>query len=128
MIATRLTSVPHVFAAVLVFTAMGCGPGTATGDVDKVRIEISAVDVTVTNTAGRALLDARLEIVRGAGANRYSVHVGRLENGERRSFVFSRFTDRDAVPYSPRTAKASTVAFQAKDVDDTVVQLEVPWK
>ena len=124
----RTSGIARILSVVLVAATMGCGSGVATGDVDKVRIEISAFDVSVTNTAGRALLEARLEIVRGAGANRYSVHVGRMENGETRSFAFNRFTDRDAVPFSPRTAKASAVAFEGKDLDGAVVQVQVPWK
>lgn len=124
----RFRGMACILSVVLIVATIGCGSGVATGDVDKVRIEISAVDVSVTNTAGRALLEAHLEILRAAGSNRYSVFVGRLENGETRTYVFNRFTDRDALPFSPRTAKASAVAFEAKDLDGAVVQVQVPWK
>lgn len=117
-----------VISAVLTVAALGCGQGAASGDLDKVRIEVSPVDVTVTNTAGRALLDVRLEIFPVGRATSYSTYVGRLESAEKRSFVFSRFSDRDAVPFSPRTARATAVAVTGKDIDGVTVRAEIPWK
>ena len=115
-------------SAVLVVATSGCGQGTAQGDLDKVRIEISRFDVTVTNTANRALLDVRVEILPVGRATSYSIYAGRLENSEKRSFSFDRFTDRDAVPFSPRRANASVVAVSANDIDGVAVHAEVPWK
>ena len=126
--APRLVVKLLVLTTVLVVAASGCGQDVASGDLDKVRIEISRFDVTVTNTASRALLDVRVEILPVGRATSYSVYVGRLENSEKRSFSFDRFTDRDAVPFSPRRAKALAVAVSAKDIDGLAVHAEVPWK
>jgi hypothetical protein len=126
--APRLNGRLLVFVTVLVVAASGCGKGTASGDLDKVQIEISRFDVTVTNTSGRALLDVNVAIFPIGRATSYTVHAGRLENSEKRSIAFDRFTDRDAVPFSPRTAKPSAIAFSANDLDGVAIQLEVPWK
>ena len=126
--APRLNGRLLVISAVLVVVASGCGQGAASGDLDKVRIEISRFDVTVTNTSGRALLDIRVEILPVGRATSYSLYAGRLENSEKRSLSFDRFTDRDAVPFSPRRAKASAVAVSANDIDGVAVRAEVPWK
>jgi hypothetical protein len=126
--APKLSGRLLVICAVLIVAASGCGKGTASGDLDKVGIEISRFDITVTNTSGRALLDVRVEILPIGRATSYSVFAGRLENSEKRSFALDRFTDRDAVPFSPRRAKASAVAVAANDIDGVAVHVEVPWK
>lgn len=117
-----------LLSGVLVVAAAGCTQTVATGDLDKVQLEISRFDVTVTNTSGRTLLETRVEIVPVGRKTIYSVHVGSLQSAEKRSYAFNLFTDRDGVPFSPRTAKASAVAFSAKDIDGAPVSAEVPWQ
>ena len=126
--APRLSGRLLLVSAVLVVAVSGCGQGAATGDLDKVRIETSQFDVTVTNISGRALLEIRAEIFPAGRSTSYSVYAPRLENGEKQSFAFNRFSDRDAVPFSPRTVKAIAIAVSAKDIDGAPIHVEIPWK
>ena len=125
--ASRLSGSLVFVWALLIVAAWGCGSGGATGDLDKVQIEISRFDVTVTNTSGKALLNTRVQIFPAGRATSYTHFAGRLESSEKRSFQFVRFTDRDAVPFSPRTVKATAVAVSATDIDGKIIQAEVPW-
>lgn len=126
--APRLSGRLFVISVMLAAVVSACGPAPATGDLDKVDIKVSQFEVTVTNTSGRALMEVRIEILPAGRSTAYSVHVGRLENSEKRSFSFDRFTDRDAVPFSPRTVRATAVAISAKDIDGAAIQAEVPFK
>lgn len=117
-----------LFSGVLILAAAGCTQNVASGDLDKVQIDISRFDVTVTNISGRSLMEVRVEIVPVGRKTLYSVHVGSLQNAEKRSYAFSRFSDRDGVPFSPRTARATAVAVNGKDMDGAPIAAEVPWQ
>jgi len=117
-----------VLLCILSVSAAGCGGTVASGDLDKVSITISAVDVTVSNTSGRALLEMRVEILPVGRATSYTTRIPRLENGQTRSLGFAMFSDRSAIQFSPRTAKPQAVAVSATDVDGAAIRAEVPWK
>jgi len=117
-----------VIAAVFVLAAAGCGGGGETGDVDKIQVTLGQFDVTVTNAAGRALFAVRVEITPAGPASHFTTTVARMENGEKAVLSHSRFTDRDAVPFSPRNVRTSGVVVTAKDIDGKEFRVELPWK
>lgn len=115
-------------AAVLLLTAAGCGGGAPTGDIDKIQVTPTPFEVTVVNTAGRALLDVKVEIMPVGPASHFTSTVPRMENGEKRNLSHIVFTDRDGVPFSPRNVKVGGVAVTARDLDGKTFKVEVPWK
>jgi hypothetical protein len=117
-----------VIAAAFVLAAAGCGGGAATGDVDKIQVTLGQFDVTVANTAGRALFEVRTEIMPAGPASHFTTTIARMESGEKRSLVHTHFTDRDGVPFSPRNVRVSGVLVTAKDIDGKALRVEVPWK
>jgi len=117
-----------VLAAAVMLAAVGCGGGAATGDVDKILVTIGQFEVTVVNTAGRALFEVRVEIMPAGPASHFTNTVPRMENGEKRSLPHNRFTDRDSIPFSPRNVRVSGVVVTAKDIDGKALRVELPWK
>ena len=115
-------------AAVFMLTAAGCGGVAPTGDIDKIQVTITPFEVIVTNTAGRALFEVKVEIMPVGPATHFTTNVPRMENGERRNLSHTLFTDRDGVPFSPRNVKVSGVMVTAKDMDGKELKVEVPWK
>ena len=115
-------------AAVFMLTAAGCGGGAPTGDIDKIQVTITPFEVIVTNTAGRALFEVKVEIMPVGPATHFTTNVPRMENGERRNLSHTLFTDRDGVPFSPRNVKVGGVVVTAKDIDGKELKVEVPWK
>jgi ABC-type glycerol-3-phosphate transport system substrate-binding protein len=114
-----------IAAAVL---AASCGGGAATGDVDKITVVQSQFDITVTNTAGKALFEIKAEILPVGPSSHFTTLIARMENGERRVIAHNVFTDRDGVPFSARSHKAKAVAVSAKDIDGKTIMMETPWK
>jgi hypothetical protein len=117
-----------IVTTAFVLAAAACGGGAVTGDVDKIQVTLGQFDVTVVNTSGRALFEVRTEIMPVGPASHFGTTVARMENGEKASLVHSRFTDRDGVPFSPRSARVSGVTVTAKDIDGKAFRVEVPWK
>jgi hypothetical protein len=108
--------------------AAGCAAQSTTGDTDKIQATNSIYDVSVKNLSGRALVEVRVEIHPAGHSTVYSSRLPRIENGEERSIGFTLFTDKDNVPFSPRTAKPVAIAVKAKDIDGKDIAVEVPWK
>jgi hypothetical protein len=113
--------------AALVAGLAACGGPSSSGDLDKIDVAISRFDITVTNKAGRALMEVRVEILPVGHATAYTARIARMENGEKRSLGFTMFSDRSAIQFSPRTAKPQVVRVSAADMEGKPVQVEVPW-
>lgn len=124
----RRVSLSFLLVVVLALTQGACGSGSASGDTDKIQIAISRFDVTVINSAGRAMVDAKVEVLPVGRATSYSVRVPRIENGEKRSLAFTQFSDSSGITFSPRTARPHAVAVTAKDIEGHDLHVEVPWK
>ena len=116
-----------VMAAVLMLIAAGCGGGAPTGDIDKIQVTLTPFEVSVVNTAGRALFDVGVEIMPAGPASHFTATVARMDNGEKRNLSHTVFTDRDGVRFSPRGVKVSGVVVTAKDIDGKAFKVEVPW-
>jgi len=121
--ATRL-----LVLAPLLVVAAGCGGAAATGDLDKIQVTLGRFDVSVTNTSGRTLTQVVVEIGPAGPGSHFVAHPDRLENGQTRSLAHTSFMDRDSVPFSPRSTKATHVTVIAKDLDGKPVRVEVPFK
>jgi len=115
-------------ASVLALAAVGCGPAASTGDLDKIQVQVTAFDLIVTNTAGRALMDMKVEILPVGRATSYSSTVARMENGEKRNISLNVFSDRDGVPFSLRNVRPTAISVNAHDLEGKTVRIEVPWK
>ena len=113
--------------AALTALAAGCDAGGPTGDVDKLKIETSQFEVSVTNTSGRALFDVKVAILPTGPSSPYTATVPRMENGERRSLSHNLFTDNDHVSFSARNTRAKGILVTAKDIDGKELRLEMPW-
>ena len=113
--------------AALAALAAGCAASGPTGDVDKIKVETSQFELSVTNTSGRALFDVKVAILPTGPSSPYTATVPRMENGERRSLSHNLFTDNDHVSFSARNTRAKGIIVTAKDIDGKELRLEMPW-
>ncbi len=112
----------------LVLATGSCGGPVATGDLDKIQVEISAFYITVSNVSGGALLEVRPEILPVGRQTTYSTYLPRLESAEKRDIPVNTFRNSDGVPFSQRSVKAQVVGVSAKDMNGKDLRVEVPWK
>lgn len=105
-----------------------CGGSGPTGDVGKITITHSTLDVTVTNTSGLALTNVRVEILPVGRATSYRTNIPRMDSGEHRDLDFSLFSDTDGVQFSPRNVRPTAMVVTAKDLDGKEYKVEAPWK
>jgi hypothetical protein len=115
-------------AASLALLTAGCGGGGATGDIDKIQVELSQFDITVTNTSGGPLTDVVAEIAPAGPGSHFAARIGTLANTERRSISHGGFSDRDSVPFSLRNAKPTRIIVAGNGVDGKPVRVDVPFK
>ena len=123
---SRSSALAILFVCLL--ATVGCGGPAASGDLDKLAVEISQFYITVSNTSGGALLEVRAEILPVGRQTSYSTYLPRLESAEKRDLAVNTFRNSDGVPFSPRTVKAQAVAVSAKDLNGAEIRVEVPWK
>ena len=126
---------PHRFfrtrllaAAAIAGLTLNCGGAAGTGDLDKIQITQTQFEISVMNTSGRALMDLVVEIEPAGPASHFTARLARVENGEKQSLAHTSFTDRDHVPFSARTTKATRITVTAKDIDGKVFKASVPFK
>ena len=125
-----------VFARLLVLASLvgamglaaGCGGASATGDVDKVQVKLTQLDIAVTNTSGGPLSDVVAEIEPAGPASHFRARLGTVSNQETRRIAHSGFSDRDAVSFSMRNTKATRITVTGTAVDGKSVQVQVPFK
>jgi hypothetical protein len=109
--------------------AAGCGGGTAaTGDVDKIQVTLTQFEIAVANTSGGPLQDVVAEIEPVGPASHFVARLDTLSNGETRRLADGNFTDRDAVSFSRRNAKATRITVTGTAMDGKTVRVEVPFK
>jgi len=114
-------------AGLLCFGLAACaGEVTASGDPSLV-IEIQPGSVSVENRTGSVLVDTEMQLMPLAFPRPYFNVVGRLSNGEKRTFTFDQFRMADGTPYR-LGAKLSSVKVVGKDVSGKQVEREVPFK
>jgi hypothetical protein len=106
----------------------GCGGATATGDVDKIQVTLTQLEIAVANTSGGPLSDVVAEIKPAGPASHFVARIGTLTTGERRRLAHSSFIDRDAVSFSMRNVKATRITVTGTAVDGKTVRVEVPFK
>ncbi|HSK08312.1 MAG TPA: hypothetical protein VK911_01950 [Vicinamibacterales bacterium] len=124
----RSSLAPLLALAALVGLVSACGGGAPTGDLDKLQVTLSQFEVFVTNTSGHTLTDVVAEIVPAGPASHFVTRPEKLENGESRHLAHTSFMDRDSLPFSRRNTKATRVTVTAKDVDGTILRVDVPFK
>jgi hypothetical protein len=126
---TRHWQTGHLIVVTFVVGMLAaCGPSGPTGDVGKIKVEISSMSVSVRNTAGMPLTNIKLAIVPLGGAAPYRTVVDRLENDDVREFSLSNLRDPNGAPFDARVAKARSVTVTATDFNGKPVAIEVPWK
>ncbi|HPW21237.1 MAG TPA: hypothetical protein PLE61_10545 [Vicinamibacterales bacterium] len=120
---------PRLLAvAAIAGLAVACGGGGASGDLDKVEVMQTQFEIVVHNISGKALMDVLAEIKPAGPSSHYTTRIARLENGEKRGIAHTSFHDRDHVPFSARTAKATLIIVSAKDIDGNAIRVELPFK
>lgn len=112
----------------LVVTLAACGGGSAQAENAPIRVDISPMFITVENRAGMALTDVKVRILPYGGATEFSVSVYRMANAEKRDFMLGDFRGTDGTPFNGRVVKVKNVKVSGKDINGTVVEVEVPWK
>ena len=91
-------------------------------------VQTSQLSVVVENKVGMPLVDVDVAIVPVGAATQFSKFVGRLENAEKRDIALSNFYGRDGTPFSLRVVRPKTVRVKGKDLNNKVIQVDVPWK
>jgi hypothetical protein len=130
---TRPASVGRALPLVLLlctFALCGCGAvgPVANPENAPLRIENTQMFVTVENRSGLALREVKIQIVPVGRSTDFSIIVPRLENGEKRDFSLGNFRGRDGTPFNLRVSKPKTVKVSGTDINDKVVEVEVPWR
>jgi len=125
---TRFVIIALACLAALAAVNAGCGGVAPAGDTDKIQILQSQFDITVANTAGKALFEVKAEIEPTGPASHFTTIIARMENGEKRVLAHNVFTDRDGVPFSARNIKAKGVIVTAKDIDGKALRVETAWQ
>jgi hypothetical protein len=108
--------------------AVGCGGASATGDVDKIQVTLTQLEITVTNTSGGPLSDVLAEIEPAGPASHFVARLGTVSNNESRRTAHSSFSDKDAVSFSMRNTKATRITVSGTAVDGKTVRVSVPFK
>jgi hypothetical protein len=108
--------------------AIGCGGASATGDVDKIQVTLSQLEITVTNTSGGPLSDVLAEVEPAGPASHFVARLGTVSNDENRRIAHSSFSDKDAVSFSMRSTKATRITVSGTAVDGKTVRVSVPFK
>jgi hypothetical protein len=108
--------------------AAGCGAASPTGDVDKIQVTLSQLEITVTNTSGGPLSDVVAEIEPVGPASHFVARLGTVTNSEKRRLAHSSFNDRDGVSFSMRNTKATWITVSGTAVDGKAVRVQVPFK
>jgi hypothetical protein len=108
--------------------AAGCSGAAATGDVDKLQVTLTQLEITVTNTSGGPLSDVVAEIEPAGPASHFVARLGTVTNSEKRRLAHSSFSDRDAVSFSMRSTKATRITVSGTAVDGKTVRVSVPFK
>jgi hypothetical protein len=111
----------------LVGVAGGCG-SAATGDVEKIQVVLSQLEITVTNTSGAPLSEVLAEIEPAGPASHFVVRLGTVSNNETRHIAHSSFSDRDGVPFSRRNTRATRITVTGTGVDGKPVRVQIPFK
>ena len=91
-------------------------------------VQTSQLSVVVENKVGMPLVDVMVAIVPIGRATQFTKLAGRMEIGEKRDFELSSFYGNDGTPFSLRVVRPKTVRVTGKDLNNKVIQVEVPWK
>jgi hypothetical protein len=108
----------------------GCSErGAANSDANSpVKVETSAMYVTIRNEAGMALNEVSVAIVPVGRSTTYTKFVGRLESQEARKVMLGDFIGRDGTPFSLRVVKPRSVVVKGRDVKGTEYTTESGWR
>ena len=100
----------------------------AAQDQALISVQTSKLSVVVENKAGMRLIDVEVAIVPVGMATQFMKFAGRMESAEKRTFELSSFRSRDGTSFSLRVVRPKTVRVTGKDLNNKVIQVDVPWK
>ena len=110
--------------------ATGCsGSGSATQGSDApLKVQVSAMFLTVKNDSGVPLTDVTVGIVPPTRTTVYTKFFSRLENSESRDIMLGDFSGRDGTPFSLRVVKPKLVEVKGTGADGKTYSVSIPWK
>jgi len=94
----------------------------------QIDVQTSQLSVVVENKVGMPLVDVEVAILPVGGIMQYTKFAGRMENAEKRDIALSSFAGRDGTPFNLRMVRPKTVRVTGKDLNNKLVQVDVPWK
>ena len=122
-----LIGVTMAGVAVLASACAGQGSATAIPQDSPVRLEVSAMFISLENQAGQPLTDIMVSIVPNGPGAPYTSLVSRLENTEKHDIMLGDFRGRDGSPFSRRAVRPRAVRIEASDISGKKYAVEYPW-
>ncbi len=102
--------------------------GTGGIEPAAIGLETSNQSVTVTNNAGKPIVDVLISIQPVGFAPPFTLAVRRMENAEKRDISLGQFRSNDGTTFSPRFHKARQVTVTATDIVGTKHEITKPWR
>lgn len=116
-----------VISSTFLLTLGACGGVTEQPEDAPIRVTVAPTFISVENQSGAALSDIEVKIIPYGAATEFRVMVYRMGNAEKRDFRLGDFRGGDGTPFNARVVRVKSVVVLGKDMDDNVVQVEVPW-
>ena len=118
-----------IFVGVAGLALVNCSDvGPSAQDNAPIGVQTSQLSVVIENKAGLALDDVDVAILPVGGATQYNKFAGRVDNAAKKEFALADFHGRDGTPFSLRVVRPKTVRVTAKDLNNKVYKVEVPWQ
>jgi hypothetical protein len=116
-----------VISSTFLLTLGACGGVAEQPEDAPIRVNVAPTFISVENQTGAALSDIEVKIIPYGAATEFRVMVYRMGNAEKRDFMLGDFRGKDGTPFNARVVRVKSVVVLGKNMDDEVVQVEVPW-
>jgi hypothetical protein len=117
---------PSALILALVVTPACGGSGTIAHDPNAAfSVEVTKATVTLVNQTGTSIAEGTLNLIPVGFPRPYYVMLGRMSNGEKRSFPLEQFRMADGTRFRLNVTRVSSVKVSAKDVTGKAHEFEV---
>ena len=118
-------SSPLILALAITSACGGSGTIAAADPNAAFSVEVTKAAVTIVNQTGTSIADGTLNLVPVGFPRPYFVMLGRMPNGEKRSFPLESFRMLDGTKFRLNVTRVSSVKISAKDVTGKTHEYEV---